>query len=163
MTRTLIILILMADFAVAQAPKGKQAKSPTTPTQRVSNKPKVSSSADFKPRELTKLAVLVTAGGSHHSTRGTVHSTDAQRLVEDVFLECLLAKGHSLAARSDVGSVLREKRFQESGATDELAASVGKVLNVPAVLLVRVTDLSSDQLAGRHDHSRVPRRPISER
>lgn len=125
MTRALFILLATATAAVAQPVK----------------KPQASSAAEFKPAELAKLAVIVTASGK----LGVQNPTDSQRLVEDTFLECLLAKGYILAARSDVDSVVREKKFQESGLTEELAKSVGKVLNVPAVLLVRVTELSTNQ------------------
>jgi hypothetical protein len=135
----LLILLAAATAAVAQPPRGRPTKPPATPARPAGKKPEASAAADFKPAELAKLAVLVSAGRP-----GRLGSTDPQRLVEDAFLECLLAKGYTLAARSDVDAVLREKKFQESGATEELAASVGKVLNVPAVLLVRVTDLSSD-------------------
>jgi hypothetical protein len=138
MTRTtttaLLILPLTAMAAIAQVPGG------------AARKPEASSAADFKPAELAKLAVIATAGA--HQKGGGQHSTDAQRLVEDAFLECLLAKGHTLAARSDVDSLLREKKFQESGLTEEAAAKAGKILNVPAVLLVRVTDLSSEKGTG---------------
>src|SRR4051794_32850922 len=102
---------LLGSVAPAQQPK-KGASA--------SKKPETSSAADFKPEEMTKLAVIVSRGDKDLAYRSTQHS-DPARLVEDAFLECLLAKGHMVSARSDIDSVLREKKFQESGATDDLA------------------------------------------
>jgi hypothetical protein len=133
-TRTLLILLAAATAAVAQ-PQSVLAQA---------KKPKATPAANFKPAELKKLAVIVTAGDSIVIPKGGPNLTNLQRLVEDAFLECLLAKGYTLAARSDVGSVLQEKSFQESGESKQ-AAAVGKLLNVPAVLLVRVTDLSGEK------------------
>src|SRR5436309_2220198 len=109
--------------AAAQSPKGGK-------------KPEASKAASFDPAALPKLAVLVVGG---ESARGASQA-DHHRLVEDVFLEALLAKGHAVVARSDVESLFKEKKFQGSGLTEEQATAVGKFLNVPAVLVVRVTD-----------------------
>ena len=103
-------------------------------------KPETSKAVDFEPTKLTKLAVLVVG-----NDRPSVLQSDQQRLVEDVFLESLLAKGHTIVARSDVASIFKEKQFQDSGATEKLATSVGKFLNVPAVLVVRITLDSAEQ------------------
>lgn len=152
MTRTLLLVLALSGVAVAQPPgKGGTKKSPNPPPAQApaGKKPEASIGPDFKAGGLTKLAVIVSGGGSKiHSSLGggAGNSFDPARLVEDAFLLKLLEKGYTLAARSDVDKVLKEKNFQESGAT-EAAGSVGKILNVPAVMLVRVTDLSVE--AGR--------------
>lgn len=63
----------------------------------------------------------------------------AGRLIEDEFISVLLSKGYSIASRSDTESIRDEMKFQRSGLTDKDAAEVGKMLNVPAVLIVSVT------------------------
>jgi hypothetical protein len=72
----------------------------------------------------------------------------ALRLLEDEFIFVLLNKGYSIASRSDVESIIREMRFQHSGLTDQDAARLGKLLNVPAVLIVSVTQLRTEPYEG---------------
>ncbi len=125
--------------------------------KRGNKKPETSSVAEFNPTTLTKIAVLVVGSNDPRDTQmprsfgsSDSHAVQAQyqRLVEDVFLESLLAKGHTVVARSDVDSVMKEKRFQESGMTEELATNVGKLLNVPAVLVIRITEISTETPRG---------------
>lgn len=143
---TIVVLLLMGCPVVGQPTKNRPPGKSSSPSPAPANKkPEASSAANFKPADMTKLAVIVAVGKDNPGMMATRNVNDYQRLVEDIFLECLLAKGYALAARSDVDSVLREKKFQESGATEELATSVGKILNVPAVMLVRVTDYTSEQ------------------
>jgi hypothetical protein len=58
-----------------------------------------------------------------------------KRSVEDVFTAALLAKRYKVASRSDVDRILQEMKFQQSGLTDADAKKIGKILNVPAVLI----------------------------
>jgi hypothetical protein len=106
---------------------------------RQSRKPESSKVGDFDPLRLSKLAVVVTCSDDQGEQQTTY-----ERLVEDVFLECLLAKGHTVVARSDVAALLKEKSLAESGLTEDTATTVGKFLNVPAVLIVRITEVSTD-------------------
>ncbi len=101
--------------------------------------PEVSQVEDFDAKSLPKLAVLVL--GSENTRE---QQSEYQRIVEDVFLESLLAKGHTVVARSDVDSLFKEKKFQNSGMTEEVAASVGKFLNVPAVFVIRINEVTFD-------------------
>jgi hypothetical protein len=133
MSRSCIVASLLSLF-VTSNPVFAQ---PATPGGK---KPETSKVADFDATKLTKIAILVVGGAE---TRGGV-LTENQRIVEDAFLECLLAKGHTVVARSDMESLLREKQFQQSGLTEDNAASVGKFLNVPAVLVLRLTEVSAD-------------------
>ncbi len=95
----------------------------------------------FDPTLLTKLAV-VTVGNNR--PRGREPQTEEQRLVEDEFVRILLEKGYSLASRSDIASVVKEQQFQRSGLTEDNAAALGKLLNVPAVLVVRITESKTE-------------------
>ena len=101
--------------------------------------PEVSQVEDFDAKSLPKLAVLVL--GSENTRE---QQSEYQRIVEDAFLESLLAKGHTVVARSDVDSLFKEKKFQNSGMTEEVAASVGKFLNVPAVFVIRINEVTFD-------------------
>jgi TolB-like protein len=61
--------------------------------------------------------------------------TRTKRSVEDVFTAALLSKRYKVASRSDVDRILQEMKFQQSGLTDADAKKIGKILNVPAVLI----------------------------
>ncbi len=98
------------------------------------------SSVDAK--SLTKLAVL-TVGNTIHRPGNEIQN-DNQRLVEDEFLQVLLDKGYSLVSRSDIASVVKEQQFQKSGLTEDNARQLGKLLNVPAVLVVRITECTAE-------------------
>jgi hypothetical protein len=136
MTNRTLIHLLLAPVALAfmngpaLAGQAASARAKTPETSKV---------ADFDPTALAKLAVLV-VGNEKSREEQSGHA----RLVEDVFLETLLAKGHTIAARSDVESVFKEQRFQNSGRTEEMAANIGKLLNVPAVLVIRITEDSTE-------------------
>lgn len=101
--------------------------------------PETSSDESFRPQELAKLAVIVST-----EQRNRQLQSDQQRLVEDMFVQTLLERGHVVVARSDIRSVLKEQAFANSGLTDGNAAAVGKLLNVPAVLVVRITEFLSE-------------------
>ena len=64
------------------------------------------------------------------------------RQMEDAFIQGLMAKGYGVVTRSDVSSVLEEQNFQHSHITENDAARLGAILNVPAVLLVTANNSS---------------------
>ncbi len=75
----------------------------------------------------------------------------AERILEDTFSGQLLEKGYRLAARSDVSKIRKEIEFQQKGVDgvrqteprgleDNEVARFGKMINVPAVLLVTIGD-----------------------
>ena len=97
--------------------------------------------SSFDPQSLTKLAVVIV--GNNRLRRADAQ-TDQQRVVEDEFLRILLDKGYSLVSRSDMAAVVKEQQFQRSGLTEDNAAEVGKLLNVPAVLVVRITECDAE-------------------
>jgi len=62
-------------------------------------------------------------------------------LIEDVFIRFLIGKGYSYASRKEVKEIVLEQSFQHSGLTDSDAVRMGKLLNVPAVLMITVSNL----------------------
>ncbi|HVY60327.1 MAG TPA: CsgG/HfaB family protein, partial [Planctomycetota bacterium] len=65
--------------------------------------------------------------------------------VQDQFEQVLISKEYAVASRSELQSVMKELKFQNSGLTDESqAAEVGKLMNVDAVILVKVADPTID-------------------
>lgn len=109
-------------------------------------KPEFTADAAFKPEALSKLAVIVTDSGQRPAFgRSDPAQTNSQRLVEDVFVQTLLDLGHTVAARSDLKSVLKEQALGQSGLTDGNAVEVGKFLTVPAVFVVNITEQSSER------------------
>jgi uncharacterized lipoprotein YajG len=80
----------------------------------------------FSPDSINKTAIFVD-GGDAFATE-----------IEDAFITAAFRKGYRVSDRSDVDKVLQEIRFQQSGLTESDAARLGKMLNVPAVLIVKI-------------------------
>jgi hypothetical protein len=98
-----------------------------------------SSSPTFDPATISKLAII-----TNTADRQNVFGPSLPvRLIEDQFLQVLLRKNYIIASRSDVETVLREIKFQQSGITDRDIAKLGRMLNVPAVLVVTLNDLKT--------------------
>jgi hypothetical protein len=88
-------------------------------------------SPNFRPADYDRIAVMVV----DHSGR----SQDGhQRQVEDAFMSAVIAKGYTLAARSDVERVLSELKFESEGATAENVSRLGQMLNVSALLIASI-------------------------
>lgn len=109
-----------------------------------------SMASDFNAKQITKIAVICEDGtadkkdGKNSPTLfwGSKDEKDVKpplRLIEDTIFQYLLDKGYKVAARSDVKSILQEISFQSSGLTDTDATRIGKLLNVPAVMIVTAT------------------------
>jgi PBP1b-binding outer membrane lipoprotein LpoB len=130
--------------AQAKADGKSAAQSKSADPLESDNDPETSIDQSFTPSELKKLAVIVASD----QKRRTV-PWDYPRLVEDIFVETLLKKGHVIVARSDIGSVLKEQNLAKSGLTDSDAAAAGKLLNVPAVLVLRIEEFGSEAQGGR--------------
>ena len=77
------------------------------------------------------------------NTRNSALSEGDSRasLIEDVFIRFLIGKGYSYASRKEVKEIVLEQSFQHSGLTDSDAVRMGKLLNVPAVLMITVSNL----------------------
>jgi hypothetical protein len=97
------------------------------------------------PKTLTKLAVILAGEQQQRPlSRQPAQQSDQQRLVEDEFVQALMQKGYRLVSRSDIQALAQEQQFQRSGLTESNAVAVGKLLNIPAVLVVRITDFGTD-------------------
>ena len=105
--------------------------------------PETSSDASFDPKTLVKLAVLVAVEEGRRNPQ-----TNQQRVVEDEFIKTLIGKGYSIVSRSDMKLVTREQQLQKSGLTDDNAVAIGKLLNVPAVMVVRITEAGIENQRG---------------
>lgn len=70
---------------------------------------------------------------------GAVAGDAAKNQIGDFFKIELLKKGYSPVERGQVQALLKEQEFQASDiTTDQGAARAGKILNVPAVMLVNI-------------------------
>ncbi len=73
------------------------------------------------------------------AVEGAVKSESAKNQIADLFAMELLKKGYAPKERSTVAALLREQGFQASELITEAgAAEAGRILNVPAVLIIDV-------------------------
>ena len=73
------------------------------------------------------------------AVEGAVRSEQAKNQIADLFAMELLKKGYAPKERATVAAKLREQGFQASELITEAgAAEAGKILNVPAVLVIDV-------------------------
>lgn len=76
---------------------------------------------------------------------GPVGGEAARNQIADFFAMELLKKGYSPIERAQVHVLLKEQEFQSSAITSsEDAAQAGRILNVPAVLIVNVPKFGED-------------------
>jgi hypothetical protein len=76
---------------------------------------------------------------------GQVNGDAAKNQIADFFIMELLKKGYTPVERAQVQTLLKEQDFQASDITsNEDAAKVGKILNVPAVMLVNIPTCKED-------------------
>ncbi len=112
---------------------------------QLSAKPfEAASHASFKPRELAKLAVIVSADDKNPDV-----PLDEARFVEDMFVEALLQKGHVVVAKSDIKPALQGLDLSKFALNDSTAVAVGKLIDVPAVLVIKIGDFSTKQQMDR--------------
>lgn len=95
-----------------------------------------STSANFRPSEYDRIAIIIS-----DETGKLRRDVGILRQVEDEFISSLIDKGYRVAARSDVNALLGELRFQSGHISEADAAELGHMLNVPAVLLVTITNI----------------------
>ena len=73
------------------------------------------------------------------AVEGALRSEPAKNQIADLFAMELLKKGYAPKERASVAAFLREQGFQASELISEAgAAEAGKILNVPAVLIINV-------------------------
>lgn len=114
--RTVCIYVLLAGLVVGGCATGKGESY---------------SRAGFNFAALDKVAVL--------EVSGSVHGDAVKNQIGDFFVMELLKRGYTPVERAKVQALLKEQEFQTSGVTsDQDAAKAGRVLNVPAVLIVNI-------------------------
>lgn len=99
----------------------------------------------FQPAAIQKLAVIMDSGNKR-SPFQTPKGSDQLQEVEDGFGLQLGKKGYTLVSRADLQALLKEKEFQASGLTEENVHKFGKFLNVPMVMVVRITSSNESPL-----------------
>jgi hypothetical protein len=107
--------------------------------------PQSTVSPNFRPADYDRIAVLVI------DNSGRPHDGH-QRQVEDAFMSAILAKGYTLAARSDVQRVLSEMKFESDGYTAEDVSRIGHMLNVRALL---IASIDKDETNTERDGNRI--------
>lgn len=144
-----VVTTLCCGQSRAQVRKPAKGKAPETSTD-----------ASFQPEQLAKLAVI-----AYTEQRRGESQSDQQRLVEDIFVQSLLGRGHLVVARSDLKTVLTEQELENSGLTDSNAVAVGKLLNIPAVLVVRITEyaLESQYDSAKRERTQTARATVGAR
>ena len=89
------------------------------------------SRAGFNFSALDKVAVL--------EVSGAVRGDAVKNQIGDFFSMELMKRGYTPVERAQVQALLKEQEFQSSGVTsDQDAAKAGRILNVPAVLLINI-------------------------
>lgn len=126
----LIILTLCIIFlsSCCQTSTGRTITSQPATSPVIASVPP---SSEFLARPPQKIAVIVL-----NLSYGYV----PQREIEDVFIRALMSKGFRVTSRSDIEPILKEIILKKGPVlTDEDAAEFGKMLNVPAVMIVTIT------------------------
>lgn len=100
--------------------------------------PRSVTSANFSPEKYARVAVIAIAEQPNVNP-------GLLRRMEDEFTMEIINKGYSVVSRSDVQRVVKEMDLQNnSGLTDgrdRAAAKLGKILNVPGIVLVGVNNV----------------------
>ena len=93
--------------------------------------------AGYDFTKLDKVAVV--------DVQGDIKGEPVKNQIADFFAMELLKKGFAPVERAQVQTLLKEQKFQTSGLTSpEGAAGAGKILNVPAVLLVNIPNFGEE-------------------
>ncbi|MCX5644629.1 MAG: hypothetical protein NTZ17_08070 [Phycisphaerae bacterium] len=78
---------------------------------------------------------------------GRVYGEAAKDRVSNLFAMKLMEKGYRLIERKDIKTLLKEQQFQASDlASKEGAAKAGRILNVPAVMIITIPKYSGGKM-----------------
>lgn len=92
--------------------------------------------AGYDFSSIEKVAVL--------SPTGEIYGAAVKEQVVTFFVQELMAKGYACVERTEIKRIEEEQDFQASGVTtSEGAAQIGKVLNVPVVMLINIPKFES--------------------
>lgn len=130
------ILILLAVGGTCFAARDQTASSDS----KNSGEPRVQSvtSPSFNPASYSKVAILWPNAPKQSQADGSEQSID------DEFTFALVQKGYDVIGPSDTQSLLKEQpAVKTPGAVEPDAAKIGKLLNVPAVMVISVSGLHS--------------------
>jgi len=79
---------------------------------------------------------------------GRVYGEGAKNQISNMFVMELMKKGYTVVERSQVKALLKEQEFQASDVTsDQGAAKVGQVLNVPAVMTIDIPKYGNEKMS----------------
>ncbi len=94
--------------------------------------------ADYDFSKISKIAVV--------DVLGPLGNEGAKNQVADMLTMELLQKGYAPIERSQVQNILSEQKFQhDANMTSEIdAVEVGKILNVPTIMIVNVSKFTED-------------------
>jgi hypothetical protein len=78
---------------------------------------------------------------------GRVYNDAVKNKISDLFTMKLMEKGYKFIARKDIKTLLKEQEFQASDlTTTEGAAKTGRILNVPAVMVIEIPRYSGGKM-----------------
>jgi hypothetical protein len=78
---------------------------------------------------------------------GRIYNEAAKNRVSNLFAMKLMEKGYRLIERKDIKTLLKEQQFQASDlASREGAAKAGRILNVPAVMIIDIPKYSGGKM-----------------
>ena len=92
--------------------------------------------AGYDFSSIEKVAVL--------SPSGEIYGDAVKEQVTTFFIQELMSKGYACVERTEIKRIEKEQDFQASGVTsNEGAAQIGKILNVPVVMLINIPKFES--------------------
>jgi len=78
---------------------------------------------------------------------GRVYGEAVKNQIGDYFTFELMKRGYQVIERKNIKTLLKEQEFQASDiTTDEGAAKAGKILNVPAVMLINIPKYGDEKM-----------------
>jgi hypothetical protein len=78
---------------------------------------------------------------------GRIYGDAAKNQISNMFTMELMKKGYTIVERSQVKAILKEQEFQASDLADpQGAAKAGKILNVPAVLMIDIPKYTDEKI-----------------
>ncbi len=78
---------------------------------------------------------------------GRVYGDTVKNQISNYFTLELMKKGYRFIERKDIKTLLKELEFQASDLTTEVgAAQAGKILNVPAVMLIEIPEYKGEKM-----------------
>ena len=79
---------------------------------------------------------------------GRIYGDAVKNQIANMFVMELMKKGYTVVERSQVKTLLKEQEFQASDlASDQGAAKAGKILNVPAVLMIDIPKYGNEKMS----------------